>query len=148
MNFIRYADDFIITASSREIIVNEIEPLVKGFLVERGLSLSPDKTKITHISEGFDFLSQNTRRYPNNYVLQIPAKKAIIGIKRRLRETVFKHLGASPKKLIRQLNSVLRGWTNYHKHIVSKEAFKAIDFYLWRLLGRWCNLAKRSHEYH
>jgi RNA-directed DNA polymerase len=142
VNFIRYADDFIITAASREIIVNEIEPLVKDFLKERGLSLSPEKTKITHISDGFDFLSQNTKQYRNNNVLQIPAKKAITGIKSRVREIVFKNLGASAKKLILQLNSALRGWTNYHKHIVSKEVFKSIDYYLWQLLGRWC---KRRH---
>jgi len=142
VNFIRYADDFIITAASREIIENEIIPLVEKFLAERGLSLSPDKTRITHITEGFDFLSQNTKRYKNTNVLQIPADKAIKGIKERLRDIVRKHLGASPKKLILQLNSVLRGWANYHKHIVSKEVFKAIDYYLWRLLGRWC---KRRH---
>jgi len=142
VNFIRYADDFIITAASREMIVNEIEPLVKTFLSKRGLSLSPEKTKITHIREGFDFLSQNTRRYANLNVLQIPSKKAIKGIRQRLKDTVRKNLGASPQELILQLNSILRGWTNYHKHIVSKEVFKTIDYYLWRLLGRWC---KRRH---
>jgi len=142
VNFIRYADDFIITAASQEIIVNEIEPMVKTFLDERGLSLSPDKTKITHISDGFDFLSQNTRQFSKGQTLQRPAKKAIIEIRHRLREIVFRNLNAKPKELIMQLNSVLRGWTNFHKHIVSKEIFKEIDFYLWRLLGRWC---KRRH---
>ena len=142
VNFIRYADDFVITADSREIIQNEIQPLVIKFLEKRGLSLSPEKTKITHITKGFDFLSQNTRKYPNGNVLQIPSDKAIKGIRSRLCETVHKYLGASPKKLIQQVNSILRGWSNYHKHIVSKEVFKEIDFYLWRLLGRWC---KRRH---
>ena len=142
VNFIRYADDFVITAASREIIENEIQPLVTEFLEKRGLSLSPEKTKITHITESFDFLSQNTRKYANRNVLQIPSKETIKGIKRRLRDTVRKHLGASPKKLIQQVNSILRGWTNYHKHIISKEVFKEIDFYLWRLLGRWC---RRRH---
>ncbi len=142
VNFIRYADDFVITAASREIIENQIEPLVKQFLLERGLSLSQEKTKITHINDGLDFLSQNTRKYPNGKLLQTPAKKAVIEIRHKLRKLVFQHLGASPVKLVQQLNSVLRGWTNYHKHIVSKEVFKEIDFYLWRLLGRWC---KRRH---
>ena len=141
VNFIRYADDFIITAASREMIENEIEPLVKEFISKRGLSLSPEKTKITHISEGFDFLSQNTRRYKNN-VLIMPSDKAIKSIKEKLKDTVRKNLGAKPQELILQLNSVLRGWTNFHKHIVSKEIFKEVDYYLWRLLGRWC---KRRH---
>ncbi len=143
VNFIRYADDFIITAASREIIENKIRPIVIRFLVKRGLSLSEEKTKITHITQGFDFLSQNTRRYNNGKLLQKPSKKAIKSIKLKLREIVFKYLGASPKKVIQQLNSTLRGWTNYHKHIVSKEIFKEIDFYLWKLLGRWC---KRRHS--
>jgi RNA-directed DNA polymerase len=59
-----------------------------------------------------------------------------------LKDTVRKNLGAKPQELILQLNSVLRGWTNFHKHIVSKEVFKEVDYYLWRLLGRWC---KRRH---
>ena len=142
VNFIRYADDFVITAASREMIENQIEPLVKAFLMERGLSLSEEKTKITHVNDGFDFLSQNSRKYKNGKMLQTPAKKARIEIRHKLRKLVFQHLGSSPVKLVQQLNSVLRGWTNYHKHIVSKEVFKEIDFYLWRLLGRWC---KRRH---
>jgi len=142
VNFVRYADDFIITAASREIIENEIAPIVEEFLNPRGLSLSPEKTKITHITEGFDFLSQNTRKFKSGIILQQPAKKAIKEIKRKLREAVFKNLNAKPKQLIAILNSILRGWTNFHKHVVSKEIFKEIDFYLWRLLGRWC---KRRH---
>ncbi len=143
VNFVRYADDFIITAASREIIVNEIEPLVKEFLSKRGLSLSPEKTKITHVTDGFDFLSQNSRKYPNGKLLQMPSKKAVSGIKQKLHETIlFKNLNAKPHELIMQVNSILRGWTNYHKHIVSKEVFKEIDFHLWKLLGKWC---KRRH---
>ena len=112
VNFIRYADDFVITAASREIIENEIAPMIESFLKERGLSLSPEKTKITHITEGFDFLSQNTRKYNNGKLLQKPAKKAIIDIRHKLRELVFKNLGTSAVNLIKQINSVLRGWTN------------------------------------
>jgi len=142
VNFVRYADDFIITAASREIIENEIKPIVTGFLEKRGLSLSEEKTKISHINDGFDFLSQNTRKYRNDKVLQRPSKKAIKSIKYKLKQIVFKNLGASPKNLILQVNSVLRGWTNYHKHIVSKNIFTEVDYYLWRLLGHWC---KRRH---
>lgn len=137
VNFVRYADDFIITAVSKELIENEIIPLVTDFLAERGLSLTPEKTKITQITEGFDFLSQNSRKYPNGKLLQMPSDKAIKEIKFKLRNIVFKNLNCNPVELIHKLNSVLRGWTNYHKHIVSKEAFKAIDYYLWRLLGKW-----------
>ncbi len=104
--------------------------------------LSEEKTKITHINDGFDFLSQNTRKYKNGKLLQKPSDKAIKSIKLKLKKTVSQNLGASAIVLICQLNSVLRGWSNYHKHIVSKEVFTEIDYYLWRLLGRWC---KRRH---
>ena len=59
----RYADDFVITGYSRELLENEVKPLVEAFLMERGLTLSPEKTRITHISQGFDFLGQNIRKY-------------------------------------------------------------------------------------
>jgi len=142
VNFVRYADDFVITAVSKELIENEIIPLVTNFLAERGLSLSPEKTKITQITEGFDFLSQNTRKYKNGKLFQIPADKAVKEIKFKLRNTIFDNLNDKPYNLILKLNSILRGWANYHKHIVSKEIFKEIDYYLWRLLGKWC---KRRH---
>jgi len=142
VNFVRYADDFIITAVSKELIENEIIPLVTNFLAERGLTLSPEKTKITHITDGFDFLSQNTRKFQNGKLFQMPSDKAVTEIKFKLRNTVFNNLNAKPNKLIVKLNAILRGWTNYHKHIVAKEIFKEIDYYLWRLLGKWC---KRRH---
>src|SRR5271155_1027852 len=63
VNFVRYADDFIITGSSKELLENEVKPLVERFMLERGLQLSPEKTCITHIEQGFDFLGQNLRKY-------------------------------------------------------------------------------------
>jgi len=142
VNFVRYADDFVITAADKWIIEKEIIPLVTKFLAERGLSLSPEKTKITKITEGFDFLSQNTRKYKNGKIFQMPSDKAVKEIKHKLRNTVFDNLNSKPHDLIIKLNAILRGWANYHKHIVSKEIFKAVDYYLWRLLGKWC---KRRH---
>jgi len=142
VNIIRYADDFIVTAHSRELLENEIAPMIRQFLKERGLTLSEEKTRITRIDEGFDFLSQNIRRYPQGKLLIKPSKGAVKEFKHKLRRIVFHHLGAKPHELIYQLNSVLRGWSNYHKHKVSKEIFKEIDFYLWYLLGKWC---KRRH---
>jgi RNA-directed DNA polymerase len=142
VNFIRYADDFIVTAHSKETIEKEILPLIRQSLAERGLTLSDEKTKITHISDGFDFLSQNTRRYKHGKLLIKPSKTPVKEFKHKLREVVFQNLGVAPYELIHQLNSVLRGWSNYHKHVVSKEIFKEIDYYLWYLLGKWC---KRRH---
>lgn len=142
VNFIRYADDFIVTAQSKELLEKEIIPDIRNFLAERGLSLSDEKSKITHVTEGFNFLSQNVRKYKDGKLLIKPAKQAIKEIKYKLRKIVFENIGAKPQFLIKKLNAVLRGWSNYHKHIVAKEIFKEIDYYLWYLLGKWC---KRRH---
>ena len=72
VNFVRYADDFIVTGSSKELLENEVKPLVERFLLERGLQLSPEKTCITHIEDGFDFLGQNLRRHGSK-VLTTPS---------------------------------------------------------------------------
>jgi RNA-directed DNA polymerase len=63
VNLIRYADDFCITGSSQELLEKEVKPLVEQFLRERGLQLSSEKTVITHIEQGFDFLGQTVRTY-------------------------------------------------------------------------------------
>ena len=138
VNIIRYADDFIVTAHSKQILEKEIMPIIKAFLADRGLSLSDEKTKITHIKDGFDFLSQNTRRYPDGKLIIKPSKLSVKEFKYKIRKIVFSNFGVKPDVLINLLNPVLRGWANYHKHIVSKEIFKEIDFYLWILLGKWC----------
>jgi len=77
VNFIRYADDFIITGRTKELLEGEIKPLVEQFLQVRGLALSPAKTVITHVEKGFDFLGQNVRKYPNGKLLIKPSKKNV-----------------------------------------------------------------------
>ena len=76
VHMVRYADDFIITSRSQELLEKEVKPLVTGFLQERGLELSQEKTKITHIADGFDFLGQNIRKY-NGLLLTRPSKKNV-----------------------------------------------------------------------
>jgi hypothetical protein len=80
VNLIRYADDFIITGRTKELLEGEIKPLVEQFLHERGLELSPAKTVITHVEKGFDFLGQNVRKYPNGKLLIKPSKKNGFGV--------------------------------------------------------------------
>src|ERR1043166_9420524 len=76
VNLIRYADDFIITGISKEVLEDEIKPLVTDFLQERGLELSEEKTRITHIEDGFDFLGQNVRKYKGHFLTR-PSKKNV-----------------------------------------------------------------------
>jgi len=77
VNFIRYADDFVISGRTKELLEGEVKLLVEQFLQERGLELSPKKTVITHVEKGFDFLGQNVRRYPNGKLLIKPSKKNV-----------------------------------------------------------------------
>jgi len=142
VNFIRYADDFIITAHDRETLEHHIIPLVRSFLQERGLTLSQEKTVITHIEQGFDFLGKNIRKY-NGKLLIKPSKKSTQALLEKVR-TIIKKEGRqlSVFGLIRKLNPIIRGWANYHRHDASRQTFKYIDFRIGQMLKRW---AKRRH---
>jgi RNA-directed DNA polymerase len=85
IHLIRYADDFIVTANSKEILENMVKPLIEEFLSIRGLQLSLEKTKITHITEGFDFLGQNIRMFAKNKLLMRPSKDSIKSVKSKLK---------------------------------------------------------------
>jgi RNA-directed DNA polymerase len=141
VNLVRYADDFIITGCSKELLEKEVKPLIEAFLAERGLILSAEKTKITHIDEGFDFLGQNLRKY-NGKLLIKPSQKNTAAFLNKVREIVKGNKQARQLSVIQQLNPVIRGWVNYHKHVVAKDAFQSVDFEIWRLLWQW---AKRRH---
>jgi RNA-directed DNA polymerase len=142
VHLIRYADDFIVTGHSKEILEREVKPLVEAFLNERGLRLSPEKTAITHLSEGFDFLGQNVRRYPNGKLLIKPSKKNVRTFLGKVREIVRRNVGASAETLIWQLNPVIRGWANYHRHVVAKRTFSRVDSFVFRWIWRW---ARQRH---
>ena len=141
MNLIRWADDFIITGDSKEILENEVKPLVIKFLQERGLELSLEKSKIVHIDEGFDFLGQNIRKYKGKLLIK-PAKKNIKSFLNKVRETIKSNKASTAANLIGLLNPMILGWANYHRHIVAKETFSFIDHEIWKALWQW---AKRRH---
>jgi RNA-directed DNA polymerase len=139
--FCRFADDFIITGSSKELLEEQVKPLVIQFLEERGLRLSEEKTVITHISEGFDFLGQNLKKYKGK-LLTKPSKKSFQSVKEKLKETVRKYW-CKPDVMINRLNAIIRGWCNYHRHVVSSRIFSKLDHYIFQILWR---KAKRSHS--
>jgi len=141
VNFIRYADDFIITSSSEELIKTEIIPLVKDFLGRRGLQLSEEKSKITHINEGFNFLSQNIRKYKGKLVIR-PSKESVRSFKNKIKAMFKKNRGIPAHGLIRLLNPVIRGWSNYHKGICAKRTFAKLGTFIYWQLKRW---AKYQH---
>lgn len=141
VHMVRYADDFIVTASNPEIINTTIIPAIESFLNVRGLELSKEKTKVVTINEGFDFLGQNVRKY-NGKLLIKPSKSSICSIKKKVKDIIINNKATKTGNLIRYLNQVIRGWANYHKHVVSKAVFSSIDNYIFRLLWKW---AKRRH---
>ncbi len=143
IHLIRYADDFIVTADSKEILENKVKPLIEDFLTKRGLQLSQEKTKITHIAEGFDFLGQNIRMYAKNKLLMRPSKDSIKSVRAKLKDIIVKHRGSKAAVLIRNLNWLITGWANYHKHACSKKIFFAMDRFLWRNIWNW---ARRRHN--
>jgi RNA-directed DNA polymerase len=105
VNLVRYADDFVVTAAKRETL-EEIQILLTEFLSERGLALSEEKTLITHISKGFDFLGFNVRKY-NEKLLIKPSKKSQKKMTEKLHEVVFSNKAAAQFALIKLLNPVI-----------------------------------------
>ncbi len=141
VNLVRYADDFIVTAATRE-IAEEAKELIRDFLQTRGLELSEEKTVITHIDDGFDMLGWTFRKFKGKLIIK-PSKKALKAIKTALHETILGRGKAwKQEDLIKKLNQQIRGWANYHQSVCASEAFTHIDYVLYELLWRW---AKRRH---
>lgn len=122
IHVIRFADDFVITGLSKAFLEDEIRPLVESFLAERGLTLSLEKTRVTHIEDGFDFLGTHVRKYRGK-LLCTPAKKNVHAFLDNIRGIVKRNKQAITGNLIMQLNPVIRGWAQYHQHGASKRTF-------------------------
>lgn len=142
MNFVRYADDFIITGESPEFLREKVLPIVREFLTERGLQLSEEKTVITHIGEGFDFLGKNIRKY-NGKLLIKPCKSTVRSFLGKVRDIIKSSKSIKQEILIRRLNPVIRGWVNNQRYVVSSKVFSTVDYEIYKCLWQW---AKRRHK--
>ena len=142
LNFVRYADDFIVTGNKPEFLREQVLPVIKEFLSERGLQLSEEKTVITNIKDGFDFLGQNIRKYHGKLLIK-PSKASKKACMKKIRDIVNENKTVEQELLIRRLNPVIRGWVNYHRYVVSSEIFSWIDFQIFKVLWAW---AKRRHK--
>jgi RNA-directed DNA polymerase len=144
VHLVRYADDFIITGTSPTLLRYEVQPLVEHFLAERGLRLSHEKTSLTHVEDGFDFLGQRVRRYRNGKVLLKPSKRNVRTFLNKIRATIQ---GAgrsmSAGELIQELTPKIKGWALYHRHASSKRTFAYVDHQIHQALWRW---ARRRHR--
>ncbi len=142
VNVIRYADDFIVTAISKEILEEKVRPAIRKFLKERGLNLSGEKTKIARIEDGFDFLGQHLRKYRGKLIIA-PSKNSVKAIIAKTKRIIKANLGHTTAKVIGELNSATRGWANYHRYVCSKETFRYVDSCIFKNLWNW---ARRRHR--
>ena len=136
IHLVRYSDDFVVTGDSKEVLEDKVKPLVAEFLAERGLSLSVEKTQITHIDQGFDFLGFNVRKY-NNKLLIKPSQKGVRRFLHKIREVIKTHKAVKTSELIGMLNPKIIGWCNYYRHVVSKQTFAYVDDSIYRCISRW-----------
>lgn len=141
VHFVRYADDFIVTSNNREFLEKQVKPAIIKFLMVRGLTLSEEKTRISHIEEGFDFLGQNVRKYKGKLLIK-PSRNSYAAIVKKIKDVIEKYKAISAYRLIRILNPIIRGWTNYHRKVISSRVFSKLDnFTFWKVL-KW---AHRRH---
>jgi RNA-directed DNA polymerase len=138
VHLVAYADDFVITGNSKEVLENKVMPAVSAFLKERGLELSLEKTKITHVDEGFDFLGHNIRKYKGKLLIK-PSKANVKAFLNDIRKTIKSHKTVKTEELIWLLNPKIRGWTNYFRHVVSKETFGYADNRILKSIMQWVN---------
>jgi RNA-directed DNA polymerase len=137
---VRYADDLVAFCHSRQ-EAEQVKARLAAWLAPRGLAFNEDKTRITTLDEGFDFLGFNVRRYHGKLLIK-PSKAAIKRIRERLRTETRSLRGTSAQAVIARLNPIVRGWAAYYRTVVSSEIFTALDHYLWKLTYKW---AKHSH---
>lgn len=133
--------DFVVTGATRELLTDGVIPKVEKFLRERGLELSHEKSTITHIEEGFNFLGFNIRKYRGK-LLTKPSKESIKSFLEEIRKTIKTNKTAKQENLIRLLNPKISGWANYFRHSVSSRAFSYIDHHIDKVLYNW---VRRRH---
>lgn len=141
VNLIRFADDFIITGISKQVLEDEVKPLVEQLLQKRGLSLSLEKTSITHINDGFNFLGHNLRKFNGKLIIK-PSQKNVKAFLAKVRKIIKANKQTPTGQLIGILNPIIRGWANYHRYVVSKVTFARVGHEIFKSLWRW---AKRRH---
>jgi RNA-directed DNA polymerase len=147
VHLVRYADDFIITGTSQILLQYEVQPLVEHFLKERGLELSHEKTRITHSEDDFDFLGQTIRRQGNGKIIIKPSRRNVQTFLARIQETIDNSGSMTAGDMIWRLNQQIKGWTMYHRFVVSSRTFAAVDNRIFWSLRRWCRKRHRQKSW-
>lgn len=131
-----YADDLIVCASTRERI-EAAKSTIEEWLQPRGLMLHPEKTRIVHIDDGFNFLSFSIRRYKGKCLIK-PQKEKVLAFLAELRLWLNKHKQVPAVHVIRHFNRILPGWSNHYSHVVSKHVLSYVSSQIWKMLRKWC----------
>jgi RNA-directed DNA polymerase len=143
---IRYADDMVVLCHSQEQAAR-VKAQLAGWLAPRGLAFNEDKTKIVRLSEGFDFLGFNVRRYQAKLLIK-PSKAAIRRLRERLASEMRTLRGGNATAVIATLNPVIRGWAAYYRGVVSSRLFSSLDSYMWKLLYKWATWRHKNKPKH
>lgn len=144
---IRYADDLLALCHTRD-QVEQVKTRLAQWLVPRGLVFNEDKTRIVHLTEGFDFLGFHIRRYANGKLIVKPSKAAVRRIRERLRTEVRALRGANAAAVSQRLNPIIRGWAAYYRTVVAKHTFTTLDAYVWWLVFKWDVRSHRNKPKH
>lgn len=142
VNVVFYADDFIITGTSKELLESKVIPIIESFLKERGLELNREKSKITHVEDGFNFLGHNIRWYRRG-LLTKPSKANVKNFLREVRKTIKSNQTAKTEDLIKQLNPKILGWAYFFRHSAASKTFSSVDKEIYEALSRWM---KKRHS--
>jgi RNA-directed DNA polymerase len=145
---VRYADDWCLVVSGTQEHAETLREEAAEALSPMGLRLSPDKTLITHIDKGLDFLGWRIQRHrkrgaTKHYVYTYPAKKALHAITAKVKTVCRQNTNLTLEALLHQLNRMLRGWTAYFKYGCSSATFGYLRTYLWKQVIRW---ERRKHR--
>lgn len=143
LHVIRYADDFIITGKNPAVLEHEVRPQVERFLAQRGLQLSTEKTRISHIGQGFNFLGFHYRKYRSTLLVQ-PQDGKTRELLEKVRGVLKKYRGIPFHALLAKLNAVIRGWAYAYRHVVAKERLSYVDDRIYPLVKKWLQQEHRS----
>jgi RNA-directed DNA polymerase len=132
---VRYADDVVVLCHSQQ-QAEHVKARLAEWLAPRGLAFNEDKTRIVHLSEGFDFLGFNVRRYRSKLLIK-PSKAAVRRVRERLASELRTLRGSNAMAVIAALNPVIRGWAAYYRGVVSSRLFGSLDHYLWHITYKW-----------
>jgi RNA-directed DNA polymerase len=141
VSLVRYADDFVVTAPSRDVLATHVNPAMETFLGDRGMNLNMAKTRVVHREEGFDFLGFSIRQFNrkgNKICLVTPSKNSMKRLLGKVKDVLNSNKQAKASTIVGLLNPVLRGWANYYKHCNAKKAFAYMDYRVWQMVWHWC----------